>query len=1361
MKVKRNIDQSSLCFASARHPTPINREQAPINREQASEFGVRRSPDTWHSAPRTCKTGVALIITLIMLAVITFMAVTFLVLSQRERGAVATTTYQTTARFTTDTGSQRAMAEILARIVAFTNDQVFDLIVSTNFVNRGGFDPLGAADYRTNVNYDYTSANTHPPLSSAQLAQNIANLFYDPRPPVFVNTNQNLNLKAPLDFRYYLDLNRNGRHDANGYLPVISSDPNNPFINATNGLTLPNPPPAGAPVSSNYFVGDPEWIGILEHPDQPHSANNKFIGRYAYLVVPAGKTLDVNYVHNDAKWLQLNKNQDMTIAPVEDGFARNQGVGSWEINLGAFFTDLNTNQWQPAANRYTYRPLYPGQAALPNQGTGFEDAFAFLRYRYDGTLNSLSPANQLFPNLAGRFRSDGVDEYSDGPLWTNSASIRESLLNNPDPVAKPWPGADNTNHFFAPQDFFDKGKIPSPGPVGFVDRLLQAGADISSYDRYTFYRMMAQLGTDSGPERNKINVNYLNVDTNGNVIPGMETNLISWDDPGIATGIPGLLPKYGVPGSLIFFTNAAARLFSQLDLHDAAGNPINLNYIPVWPTNYYTPAIHRALQLAANVFESMTNAVYPCIYRPYFIKEQTPNGTNVYISGYELVNGHTDTTTGPNFLTVPIDLNNPQDLSRISRIRTPINVYGVPWIIGARKGLPNFNEIAIQSVAQITRKLLMTRPRLDADFSEYKTFQMYLIGISNTVGVEVWNSYRTNYPRQVYIQAEGVLTMTLTNDILGFAPIYGRYLLGGALEGSTNIAAGLWPGTGWVPLQQQRAIPGSFVVPLVTNVVFITDKAFQDRIAPASLIDATNDWSYMQFGPPYPQPVWGLDITNNLRCMIFDGGPQGRIVDYVQLGGLNSHRNLGAEVYTTKQNAAMDNMWGTNLADNIVGRMPLGLISQIEISRGNIQSSDADWANQMFSPPSGATRLLEIAAFQAFLGLNNDPTFNNTNLVVQVPFTPTSKKDQPLTWQANDPLVHYTADDLYYVGASNIVFNTAPPNHAVTNITSRFWRYTDRYDPWLGNPTLGMVDAGLDANMSLKDPMVRASDDWSFPTNSYPNIGWLGRVHRGTPWQTIYLKASEITNYNKFTKWTGNQRRWAVGTSNTLDVVFNRPTQDRLLFETFTAALNDNATRGAMSVNQSGLAAWSALLSGVIVLTNNATAATVTNTVILPARLYDSLLPPNQQNPLVRIWMGINSTRANTNLAGPVFPNHLFAHAGDVLATPQLTEQSPFLDPSQLASLEAGGLSDAVVERIPQQVMSLLTLSHTPRFVIYSYGQTLKPAEQSLVTSGQFFGLCTNYQVTAEAATRAVVRVEGAPQKPRIVIEQFNVLPPD
>jgi hypothetical protein len=275
-----------------------------------------------------------------------------------------------------------------------------------------------------------------------------------------------------------------------------------------------------------------------------------------------------------------------------------------------------------------------------------------------------------------------------------------------------------------------------------------------------------------------------------------------------------------------------------------------------------------------------------------------------------------------------------------------------------------------------------------------------------------------------------------------------------------------------------------------------------------------------------------------------------------------------------------------------------------------------------------------------------------------------------------------------------------------------------------------------------------SSDNWDFPTNKFPNVGWIGRVHRGSPWQTIYLKSSDATPLI-YAAWSG--------TTNLFDAEhMSEPINDRLLFDVFTTALNDNATRGRLSVNQANLAAWSAMLSGVVVVTNAKSGLLVGPQVISPAGIYNPLLPLTNQPPVVQIWRGINNTRTNlVGANGPIFTNQVFQHVGDILATPQLTEKSPYLFPNSIPT-------DEVAERIPQQIMGLLSLSHTPRFVIYAYGQTLHPADQSIYTeSGAFFGLCTNYQVTAETATRAVVRVEGGPFNPHVVVEQYNVLPPD
>ncbi len=145
---------------------------------------------------------------------------------------------------------------------------------------------------------------------------------------------------------------------------------------------------------------------------------------------------------------------------------------------------------------------------------------------------------------------------------------------------------------------------------------------------------------------------------------------------------------------------------------------------------------------------------------------------------------------------------------------------------------------------------------------------------------------------------------------------------------------------------------------------------------------------------------------------------------------------------------------------------------------------------------------------------------------------------------------------------------------------------------------------------------------------------------------------------------------------------------------------------------------------------------------------------------LGQLVTNINYTRANMAL----FPNKVFTHVGDILATPQLTDGF-----QQLVGV-TNTFSDEMYEWLPQQVMSLLRVGSSPRYVIYSYGQALKPAPNGIVTSGPLFGMVTNYQVVSETATRSVVRIDStvtnilgtnAVINNRAVIESFNVLPPD
>ena len=101
-----------------------------------------------------------------------------------------------------------------------------------------------------------------------------------------------------------------------------------------------------------------------------------------------------------------------------------------------------------------------------------------------------------------------------------------------------------------------------------------------------------------------------------------------------------------------------------------------------------------------------------------------------------------------------------------------------------------------------------------------------------------------------------------------------------------------------------------------------------------------------------------------------------------------------------------------------------------------------------------------------------------------------------------------------------------------------------------------------------------------------------------------------------------------------------------------------------------------------------------------------------------------------------------------------LTIASPYLAGS------AGNYKDEEVEAIPQQVAGLLKLGQ-PQFVIYGFGQALKPKD--IYFGPANFNLCTNYQITGEYVIRTVCHVVGDPAATslKIQVDSSNILPAD
>jgi len=632
---------------------------------------------------------------------------------------------------------------------------------------------------------------------------------------------------------------------------------------------------------------------------------------------------------------------------------------------------------------------------------------------------------------------------------------------------------------------------------------------------------------------------------------------------------------------------------------------------------------------------------------------------------------------------------------------------------------------------------------------------MLQLGISNVFGMELWNSYTNAYTNRLLVIATNVFSVVLTNELGRIIwPPTGRPFV-------TNfsvppLVSTFWPGT-------KPTIGNSFVTLANNNFTFLPDSQYFVR-ANTFGRPTTN----YEANVGYPIPSWGLVMTNQLLYILIDVTDVNnqRVVDFVNLDQMNSSIDisrelLGAEYASASrlvQTSPVEAVWLTNRLGGASNAPTEGMRAQMQISLGDIEVDDLDWTSYSIPNPIGPQKERAIAGFRKFMGFTPYPPYQSlpmpSQIVMQAPFSPVRKLDQTAKWQVNDPLVHYTVQDLVDTTSTNGILNQVriPPNNPPPQTNLK--KLNERYRPWGGNHPPGAngqtTDEGFNYDFRVKDPGVRSSDDWAFPTNKFPSIGWLGRVHRGTPWQTIYMKGGAITNTDWF-NWAGHYQ--------------SNPTNDWKLMDVFTVSPNNNAASGLLSVNQTNLAAWSAVLGGMVVLSNSFSDANVESNQRGTPQFDSFVIQPNSQ-ALFDIVNDINQTR-QTMLGGT------FQSMGQILAVPSLSTayvestgtlfSSPFVSVVNSTSQRRYGMTDEVYERIPQQMMSLLKLGE-PRYMIISYGQSLRPANQSVVLNPpdkRLLNLVTNYQITGEVATRTILRVEGTPQNPKAVIESYNVLPAD
>ncbi len=709
-----------------------------------------------------------------------------------------------------------------------------------------------------------------------------------------------------------------------------------------------------------------------------------------------------------------------------------------------------------------------------------------------------------------------------------------------------------------------------------------------------------------------------------------------------------------------FFTNLASRLLK-------AEMNLDLQRLQIYPTNHYTPAVHRLLQVSANIYEATTNRFddayphLPTVFRPRF----TNDGSAVFICGYV-------EETNSAFLGNPL-----RDLlsaNSASEIQPDDLVLGIPVVMGAKKGLPNFNEFSSESVVQITRKVELLKSGPGGASQICQTNQMFDIGISNVFGVEFWNSFRTNYPRSVVVSVTNYFRVALTND-QGFWHTTNVIAHGRAIFSGTN----LWPG--W----RGSATDTSFLVPLRSNHITVPDSVY--RIGTHRFEPQSGDFERPS---GFAFPRWGLTVTNRIFATVSELD-SGRVVDCVLLGGMNGHFDLSDHMATTNSaNREFDSLWATNSSDGLAVNDLPGVINQIRISSGD-NAQNGNWQNYAIGAPLGPSKFDEIAKLKAFFSPNHQASVTDDNGVVHTavnndlaaytPFNPTWKASVQLVWRANDPLVHYMPGDLLDSQRSGQLDRWQPPSRATNATLVNLGKLNERYRPWGGNPVKtgggsSIVSDTNAYNSTLKDPLIWSSGHWTFPATEPLSLAMLSRVHRGTPWQTLYLKSS-VPDASVWEIWTGN--------ANPADAAHALPNRDWELLALLSALLSTNSPTTLWSVNSQDTNDWLAALSGLTVLTNTA----------IDEYLLDYSTPLIEPLPLAT-----NSSQAATLVAAiaaarEAQPYRRFETLGALLGVPELSLASPFLNHG-VTDVDGHnyqrelGISDEAYENLPVQLLARL-----------------------------------------------------------------------
>ena len=201
--------------------------------------------------------AIALVITLLMLSVITFLAVAFLVLTRSHRDAVTASLDNDTAKGMSEAATARAQSQIIARMAASGDILNYDFFASHNWIN-----PLASPTARQTGTTSITTVTSAAgvrdesrPSTTLRTGRKTSPMLFTTRARL-CSSRPTPTPTSPADFRFWVDLNRNGKFETNGFLPVITnnghsiaalptviSTANRSGLACCNTRTLPTPPP--------------------------------------------------------------------------------------------------------------------------------------------------------------------------------------------------------------------------------------------------------------------------------------------------------------------------------------------------------------------------------------------------------------------------------------------------------------------------------------------------------------------------------------------------------------------------------------------------------------------------------------------------------------------------------------------------------------------------------------------------------------------------------------------------------------------------------------------------------------------------------------------------------------------------------------------------------------------------------------------------------------------------------------------------------------------------------------------------------------------------------------------------------------